>query len=123
MKDKLLCNLVKNCNDKGVSFSITLNVGGLIISGTLISSKNYSEILKEQFAKNDSENVLGLVDILSEFEEECNYEVGTTKVVDYIHLMDCQYYLPVNNRVAINGGILWRGEISSVNSFNMHYIH
>ena len=101
--DRVLQILVSVVNKGGQELGITLNVGGLIVSGILISNKKYWE---------DSQP--GLRDMLKESGEK----VDPQDELYYIHLKDAMYFNAGEHPVPV-GGMWWRGKINSVDGFSL----
>jgi hypothetical protein len=86
--------------------SITLNVGGLLVSGTLINKESYlKEIYKGAIWK-----------ALEKQTNEQEREPKNERL--YIHLKNSRFYLPGQPPIPRDGdGVLWRGKLSSVDGF------
>lgn len=96
--------LLANAVNKGIpEVGITLNVGGLIISGTMISNKKYWDETQPAFR-----------DMLKESGEELDKpdEMG------YIHLRDAMFINAGEDPVPTSG-MWWRGKIKSVDGFSL----
>ena len=116
--DWFLQNLVGIINGSDAQLAITLNVGGILISGLLISGHKYFESFAEAFYSGvvDSDKLKNY--FLSLGKVYTSEKEGITKPPVYIHLREAQYYQPGSNHpLPSNEGILWRGKISSVDGF------
>jgi len=117
--------------EKGATLPITLNVGGMLITGLLISTTEYldgvAKLVSEHFAKKgtDPEEVKSIEESLSlrRFLTE-KMAVDTTipptdmdETDKYIHLKNVRFYLPSNNQPTYPPGLLWRGKASAVAGF------
>lgn len=122
-KDWFLQTLVGMAND-GFGIGLSLNVGGLIISGVLCSGKDYFYSFGEQlgdayrdspdgaaeFAK--SYKALG-DDVYSESEEN-------PSPASYIHMKNAQFFSPKGDSIPSNGeGTLWRGKVAEIDGFSL----
>lgn len=120
-KDVILSSFVFAANSKEaqLEMGVTLNVGGTIVSGILIGYNKYLESIKLQFdQKPGGEFVASFMDkFLSAVEEEKIEEEDVVLPI-YIHLKDARFFTPGNNPIPNNGGILWRGKLSSIDGFN-----
>jgi hypothetical protein len=138
-RDELLQVLAHLANDTGIStIPITLNVGGVLISGLTIShdeyAKNYVETIRgycqslpEEFKTDVEEKYLKQIFLEASEATELNSidestsENKTYFVEDtiYIHLKDTRFYSPGGNGTSIpgTGGTVWRGRIDSVSGF------
>lgn len=118
--DWFLQNLVSVINAGNLQMGITLNVKGLIISGKLISGKEYFNI----FAKNLSGAIVG-----DEWKEKIEktisnygniYDEKDSKTLDYpsyIHLKDTGFWYTGQNPTPKGKNVLWRGRISEVDGW------
>lgn len=119
--DWLLAQLVNMCNQyDGVTFEITLNIGGMLVSGKLIGGKQYFEEFANMFSKG------GLPEIGNAFREgkklydtEEKYEHKELPQPQYIHLSDTQLFHPAGKPIPTNQKVLWRGRLDAVDGFIM----
>ncbi|HEX8652100.1 MAG TPA: gas vesicle accessory protein GvpU [Pyrinomonadaceae bacterium] len=114
-------------NHYGMSFSITLSVGGSLISGMIISRDEYMKSLTGSIR----ENISKLQDEVKEFLEVAifepliqpiHYKDVAEEIADikYIHLNDAKVFNAGGKPIpARGGGFLWRGRISSVDGFSI----
>nr|WP_288356451.1 gas vesicle accessory protein GvpU [uncultured Pseudomonas sp.] len=128
-KDWFLSMLVKIANNGPGEFGVTLNVGGSIISGMLISGRKYFDEFAKQFAtpfrgeNEDSESPsieatlkqFGQIYDKTENEETDDKE---NNPVSYIHLRDANIFFR-DGTIPTNQGVLWRGKLSSVDGFSL----
>jgi hypothetical protein len=115
MKDLLLSIVIKTAESMEQSprdlrgQSVTLNVGGILITGILISQKLYMQlfmdgIIQEVLDKAKAAGNLPDPDGLNENSAE------------FIHLASARFWLPGHRLDPVNG-VLWRGRIDSVDGF------
>lgn len=113
-------------NHYGISFSITLSVGGLLISGMIISRDEYMKSLTGSIR----ENISKWQDEVKKFLESEIFEpliqpisyrdVGEELTnIKYIHLNDAKVFNTGGKPIPTGGGFLWRGRISSVDGFSI----
>lgn len=78
--------------ENGKEISITLNVSGLIISGTMISERTYLEAFADGALKRNILKVKesGKLDAIEEEQEEEEDE----ELVEFIHLKDAKFFAP-----------------------------
>ncbi|WP_323920134.1 MULTISPECIES: gas vesicle accessory protein GvpU [Aeromonas] len=114
-----LANLVALTNRiPGVSIGITLTIGGTLVSGLLISGKEYFDSLALELSK-DSENTLSMA-IAEEMKNisnsiyDSNLERGHVSTV-YIHLKKARHY--TGDKSIPNDGAYWRGKLCDVSGF------
>lgn len=121
--DGFLQALVEMANAENVqlSFGITLNVGGVIISGQLISIRKYLEDFGEVFA--ESFEISGHEEIGAMLRRA--FKEAPTSVDDdssspgpsYIHLADARFHSFDGRTIPSQQGVLWRGKLSSIDGF------
>ena len=121
--DWFLQQLVRFSNDWGIEMGITLQVSGVLVSGTLINGKKYFEDFSISFAsgfKSDSELAESFKSLIGSYKE-----IYTTKPPEdadqpppgYIHLKNARFIVPGQQAVPNPPGTLWRGRISEVGGF------
>lgn len=116
--------LVSIVNQTSIGIGITLNVGGLIISGELVSKKNYFEGLAQEMAlanadepiKDALQTVFRKISGQDELsiEESQNENQPPPK---FIHLKNAKMLLANGKQVPTNQGVWWRGRLSAVDGF------
>lgn len=118
MKNGLLRLLVIDANDpinaeKKLSFSVTLSVGGQLISGELISRNEFY---------NHSQNVplKHYIDAIEEEERKVSGEIKETPIdkINLIHLRNASYWVNGSKIPSTNGTNIIVN-IDSVDAFNM----
>lgn len=129
-KDWFLVSLLNIVNRGTIEFGITLNVGGSVVSGTLISGKKYFEEFAALFSAalgpqgdssegpsvEESFRQLGQIyDMPESGEGEEHKQQGP---VSYIHLNNASVFF-TDGTIPSNAGVLWRGKLSSVDGFNL----
>jgi hypothetical protein len=124
--DYFLQNLVDlvHRNRGNITFPITLFVGGIVISGQMIDGETYYNLFAENFDKMTSRSIQNWEDVVSEFKEWgkpfTSYgtdEEHKTHELTYIFLRDATF-LSGTRVVPMQGGLLWRGRLSSVDGFS-----
>jgi hypothetical protein len=95
------------------AIAITLNVGGLLVSGELISSKAYINEFMGGALRDKIKSVLREHD---EFRREV--ENAPKGEDDSIHLRDARFLVPGQPPIpGVGNGVLWRGRLDSVEGF------
>lgn len=123
-EDWFLQSLVNVVNGGQLSFGVTLNVGGFLISGVMVSGREYFDGLGGDFASgvDDSEaasliketfNKYGAIYDIDDVEGK---EEGLPRPA-YIHMRDAQFFSTSGDPVPSNQGVWWRGRISEVQGF------
>lgn len=115
MKDRILETLLKiayrmESDGPDMPTDIILTVGGILISGTVISQKQYLQLLGGgvileiiEAAKSRGE--------LSETDEFPDDESN-----DFIHLANAKFFVSGQSSL-FNNGALWRGRIDAIDGF------
>ncbi|WP_227937111.1 gas vesicle accessory protein GvpU [Alkalihalobacillus deserti] len=114
MKDSILEFFVQAANKHDFSLDITLNVNGAVITGTLISAKDYFETLSETF-EDGSEVAEKLSDKFAKAGDA--FETSNDLEAHFIHLKNTKVYCGDSKPTPSSGKILWRGKLSEVNGF------
>lgn len=112
--DWFLSNLVANINVSGGGYGITLYCNGLIITGELISGKEYFESLSQKFA---SEEHPAETLFIEEKEQYDNFDADSCSSTIFIHLKEARV-MHINGKSMPTNGCLWRGQLSHVTGFN-----
>lgn len=128
-RDYLLKLFAHLANFYGVSFSVTLSVGGLLISGSIISVEEYMGSLVGSIRQGtsdwppDAKNFLEgdflepILQVSGKFKED---EIEALKNTSYIHLKGARVFHAAGKPIpSSDDGFLWRGRISSVDGFSM----
>jgi hypothetical protein len=114
--DWLLQTLVSSVNaEDDFELSITLQTGGLLVSGTLISGRRYFVALAKVFTESgkpgeDYKSISKLGDIYAP-------KTGSTEKPSFIHLKQAQFFGPGTMPTPSSEGVLWRGRICDVAGF------
>ncbi|MGP1909674.1 gas vesicle accessory protein GvpU [Metabacillus sp. JX24] len=113
-KDSVLEFFVGASNKHGFALDITLNVNGAVVSGTMISAKEYFDTLSETF-EDGSEVAQNLSEQLSRASE--SIEENGSGEAHFIHLKNTKVYIGDSKSTPSKGQIIWRGKLSEVNGF------
>ena len=119
--DWFLQQLVQFANDQAMSLGITLNVGGVIVSGTLIGGKRYFEGFANDFGEGLGKSEL--VDMVKQHFQQhgkiYDRPADETSGFDpsFIHLEGAKFFSPGDQPIPSNRGMFWRGKISSIDGF------
>ena len=124
--DWLLATYVHVANSGSVSFGITLNVSGSIVSGTLIGWREYmTGVVDKEWASaqfKDKETKDGFLEAMSEPRrlleaDQLGEDDGDAARVGFIHLRNTHIHSPDGGVIPSNSGSYWRGRLSSVDGF------
>lgn len=126
-RDWLLSQIVDWANATEARFLVTLNVGGCVVSGLVVSGRDYFDALSDVFADQFSEDtkeaakaaIVGFKVIYPEPvpEAEDNTEDLPRNPPMYIHLLNAQIWHNTGSPMPSDRGVIWRGKISSVDAF------
>jgi len=119
-KDFLLTQFVSTSNSTSLELGLTLNIGGTLITGTLVSGETYCEGVAQSFSNTGGKVGEGLADAIrlfgkkvfgSESEDEDNdNDTGP----DMIHLKNATVHQGQNKYHTQ----WWRGKLRSVDGFS-----
>ncbi len=113
-KDSILEFFVQASNKHDFSLDITLNVKGAVITGTMVSAKEYFNELSETF-EDGSDVAQKLSDELAKAGEAV--EENTSADAHFIHLKNTKVYCGDSKATPSKGKILWRGKLSEIDGF------
>jgi hypothetical protein len=119
--DWFLQILVSLANHGSLEMSITLVLGGSVVSGTLISGKKYFDMFSSSFSAawpgEDKEEIRqSFAKYGTIFDQEDEQEQMPQP--QYIHLADARFPSP-NGNMPTNSGVLWRGRINAISGFSL----
>lgn len=103
-EDCVLKWLISRIEAEGLSFNITLNVKGTVISGEIINKKEYSERLNQYLM--DITKIKGISKMNVNHQKD-----------EYVHLKNAKIYFSLMDTAPLDGGVLWRGKLSSIDGF------
>lgn len=112
-----LVELVNGAADGGLSFGITLQMGGLLVSGTVIAGDKYFEQFGETFAgafDNGDRVKQAIARFGDRYRDGRAGQAANDAGVGYIHLENCRFG-DVN--ALSHFAPLWRGRIAEVDGF------
>jgi len=120
MKDNILEVFTTAVNKYDFSLDITLNVKGAVITGTMISAKEYFESLSEVFEEgNDiAQTLSGQLSQAGEAAENSN-----DSEANFIHMQNTKVYCGDTKPTPSQGEVLWRGKMNEVDGFFLGKIH
>jgi len=117
--DWFIQSLVNVANVAPLSFGVTLQVSGLLVSGYLVSGKTYFEAIGQQIVSGLSQNA-ALADqmrkMFTTFESAYPNDPGQSErpVPQFVHLQNARFYSTDGTPVPSNEGVWWRGRISQI---------
>lgn len=114
--DDTLQNIVHLANDCGIEASISLTIGGSLVTGVLISVETYFDQLIAGFVgASDGGKNSGAV-AMTELLTSRKPPGGSPIASQFLHLRDARIFNGGIDPIPGNG-TLWRGKISSVDGF------
>lgn len=113
-KDNILEFFVKASNKHDFTLDISLLINGAVVSGTIISAKEYFETLSESF-EDGNDIAQALSEQLTKAGEsiDSNNDDGA----HFIHLKNTNIYCGDSKPTPSKGKILWRGKLNEIDSF------
>jgi hypothetical protein len=117
--DWFIQSLVNVANVAPLSFGVTLQVSGLLVSGYLVSGKAYFEAVGEQIVRGVAQDA-GLADqmrkMFATFESAYPADPAQKDrpVPQFVHLQSARFYSTEGTPVPANEGVWWRGRISEI---------
>ncbi len=113
-KDNILEFFVQAANQHDFALDITLNVKGSVITGTMVSAKEYFDTLSETFEEGNE--VAQLVsEELREAGEAAQNNNGSEAY--FIHMKNTKVYCGDSKPTPSKGEILWRGKLNEIDGF------
>ena len=126
--DVMLQTFSYMANQFGIGFGVTLNVGGLLISGTIISRQEYLTYLASSIRQGikDSEwNEEARAFLEETFLEPLEMPVNKDKPfvlrdISYVHLKNARVFHQSGRPIPSgDDGFLWRGRINAIDGFSL----
>jgi hypothetical protein len=117
--DWFIQSLVNVANVAPLSFGVTLQVSGLLVSGYLVSGKAFFEATGQQIVSGLVQNA-ALADqmrkMFATFESAYPNDPTQTDrpVPQFVHLQNARFYSTDGTPVPSNAGVWWRGRISEI---------
>ncbi len=119
--DWFLQSLVNMANEGNIGIGITLQVSGLLVSGTLVGGRKYFDGFAEDFASaflNDPDTAESVRTSFSKYGGIYDKKEGEEiPPPQYIHLENARFFSTTGSPTPGNRGVWWRGRISEVGGF------
>ncbi|MGD6818891.1 gas vesicle accessory protein GvpU [Metabacillus sp. 84] len=112
-KDSILEMFVHAANKHNFSLDITLNMKGSLITGTLISAKEYFGNMSEKFEGGSELSKA----ISGKLMDASSQDVESAEDVLYIHLKDTKIYCGDSKPTPSKSEFLWRGKLDQTDGF------
>jgi hypothetical protein len=118
--DWFLENIVSMVSSVPLGLGVTLSVGGLLVSGLVVSGEEFFELLVKQMKDGTSDPRIAESIALWWSEAALVYKkLPKDGHVSFIHLKDARYFHPGGAAVPGNAPLLWRGPLLAVDGFSM----
>jgi hypothetical protein len=120
--DWFLQSLVNFANNWGVETGVTLQVGGMMVSGMIIAAPKYFDEFAANYAsglRNDpalGESFSNLITSYKKLVEVPPEEMESAPLPQYIHLKNALFFTPGQQPLS-SQPVLWRGRITEVGGF------
>ncbi len=120
--DGLLQNLLPYINRGAMEFPITLQSGGLLVMGVLVSGRKYIDAVKTaalggaHHFDNLIEQCLGDVYPASQPGPDVDFEPGEL-LPQFLHLENAHFVTPGGATTPRDRGVWWRGRLSAVDGY------
>jgi hypothetical protein len=119
--DWFLASLVNIANSGPIEFGITLQIGGLLVSGNLVNGARYFEGFASEFAggfpdAEIAENIRKAIESHGVVYKP-NDEDSKRSQPTFIHLREARFFNTAGKPVPVNKGVWWRGRLSEVSGF------
>ncbi|MBM7585558.1 hypothetical protein JOC86_002100 [Bacillus pakistanensis] len=126
--DAVLLMFLSLVEEDGIEIAITLNVDGVVVSGTLIGASAYYEGIKESskdlqdttMSKIITKKFTDLMDGYSKQKQEQDTKEDKENSATFIHLKQARY-LGTSHSPTTNSSNWWRGRISSIDGFSFDF--
>lgn len=122
MKDPFLLSLVSIVHSQPLTFGVTLTTTGGVVSGTLISTKEYFDRFSQAFANawpgGPNEDIRSS---FSKWGDQRGNEFSSAEDGHdpFIHLMNARFVDGAGAVPTGDQGILWRGKLEDVVGFSL----
>ncbi|MBS2970238.1 gas vesicle protein GvpU [Metabacillus sp. KIGAM252] len=112
-KDSILEMLTHAANKHDFSLDITLNMKGSLITGTLVSAREYFEEMSGKFeGGNDLSKAIS-----EKLLDASKQNVEQAEDVTFIHLKDTRIYCGDSKPTPSKSEFLWRGRLDQTDGF------
>lgn len=124
--DWFLRMVVKIVTEIDIGIPITCSVGGLLVSGELVSGQQYFEDFGKDLTKGFINSGIdignGIAEVLkkmgdSVYKNTSKEEETEPSEPSYIHLKNVKFFHPAGQPIPSNQGSWWRGRLQAVDGF------
>lgn len=129
--DAVVLMFLSLVDEEGVEVTVTLNVNGVVVSGSLIGAKDYYEGITEAskelqdltLSKIIAKKFTDLKEAYSKQRQEEDEEEDKENSPTFIHLKNATYFGKDGQPITTNSGTWWRGRISSIDGFSINFLN
>jgi hypothetical protein len=116
-------------DEDGIEVAVTLNVNGVVVSGTLIGASAYYEGIIESSKKLEDSTMSKIIvkkftDLNEAFlkqKQEQGDDKENENSATFIHLKNARY-LGLEDNSTIDSAVWWRGRIASIDGLSFDYL-
>ena len=116
--DWLLQGLVDATNNSDMRLSVTLEANGLLVSGKLVSAKDYVAGVVTELNEVGAANVAQLFKTIADlaYSDE-QIAARAQELPTFIHLKDARYFHQSGSALPANKPVFWRGRLTEISGF------
>ena len=122
-RDTVLAALTATTNQSGSSFTITLTVGGTLITGTLVADHVWMRRQADLFGQSEGgkrfADFFSHITELTQSRALAELEEDDSAEPIYIHLLNAQTLAGNNAHYPDDGTGMWRGRLASVDGWSL----
>lgn len=121
-RDWFLQSLINGVNGQDTELGITLNIGGFLVSGQLVSGHKYFEGFGADLgsAFTDPEAKRVLQQSFERFGGLYTSDPSNEPAIappNYLHLKNARFFNTAGKSIPENRGVWWRGRVSEISGF------
>lgn len=118
-----LVNMANTSKSTGL-LGITLVTHGFLVSGQLVSGREYFKGFAEDFASGitDTEDAKSIRETFTKMGDHVYDKLDNDENPPppaYIHLNDAKFFHPNGQPIPANTGVRWRGRLSEISGFSL----
>jgi hypothetical protein len=123
--DWFLQSLVGMANESTLEIGITLQLSGMLVSGNLVSGRQYFDGFASDFARpfaNDPETANPIKESFRAYGEIYGQPKDgepDRPAPQFVHLKDARFFNTAGNPIPGNKGVWWRGRVCEVGGFSL----
>ncbi|MGM0877893.1 MAG: gas vesicle accessory protein GvpU [Bacillota bacterium] len=129
--DAVVLMFLSLVDEEGVEVAVTLNVNGVVVSGSLIGAKDYyagiteasKELQDHTLSKIIAKKFTDLKEAYSKQRQEQDDKEDKQNSPTFIHLKNATYLNADGQPITSKSGTWWRGRISSIDGFSFNFLN